>query len=166
MQKEKELIEKKLQRLEAARSTDISVLQAELEASKSSLREQTKDKDTKINELVEELGNTQALLSDRVNELAQVTLCPAGVPHQHLESVSVRQRGTSKFLVSGYGSDETTAASCLQFKDEAVELEDLREMKADIERREKAQATVIENQAKRLEELETLYKVQSPPIFL
>ena len=32
-------------------------------------------------------------------------------------------------------------------------------MKADIERREKAQATVIENQAKRLEELETLYKV-------
>ena len=35
-------------------------------------------------------------------------------------------------------------------------------MKADIERREKAQATVIENQAKRLEELETLYKVQTP----
>jgi len=47
----------------------------------------------------------------------------------------------------------------LQYKDEATELEELREMKADIERREKSQATVIENQAKRLEELETLYKV-------
>ena len=32
-------------------------------------------------------------------------------------------------------------------------------MKADIERRERAQALVIENQAKRLEELETLYRV-------
>lgn len=47
----------------------------------------------------------------------------------------------------------------LQFKDEAIELEELREMKADIERRDKAQATVIENQAKRLDELEVLYKV-------
>ena len=41
------------------------------------------------------------------------------------------------------------------------ELEELREMKEDVERRERAQATVIENQAKRLDELETLYKV--PP---
>ena len=32
-------------------------------------------------------------------------------------------------------------------------------MKEDVERRERAQAAVIENQAKRLEELETLYKV-------
>ena len=32
-------------------------------------------------------------------------------------------------------------------------------MKEDVERRERAQAKVIENQAKRLEELETLYKV-------
>ena len=39
------------------------------------------------------------------------------------------------------------------------ELEELREMKEDVERRERAQATVIENQAKRLDELETLYKV-------
>ena len=33
-------------------------------------------------------------------------------------------------------------------------------MKEDVERRERAQATVIENQAKRLDELETLYKVR------
>lgn len=48
----------------------------------------------------------------------------------------------------------------VQLKDEALELEELREMKADIERREKTQATVIENQAKRLDELEVLYKVK------
>ncbi len=34
----------------------------------------------------------------------------------------------------------------------------LRELKEDVERREKAQAEVISNQAKRLEELEGLYK--------
>lgn len=50
----------------------------------------------------------------------------------------------------------------LQISNESVELEELREMKADVERREKAQAAVLERQAKRLEELETLYKV-SPP---
>ena len=46
-----------------------------------------------------------------------------------------------------------------QISNESVELEELREMKADVERREKAQAAVLERQAKRLEELETLYKV-------
>ena len=47
----------------------------------------------------------------------------------------------------------------VQLKYEAQELDELREMKADIERRDKAQALLIENQAKRLDELETLYKV-------
>ena len=47
----------------------------------------------------------------------------------------------------------------LQISTESVELEELREMKADVERREKAQASVLERQAKRLDELETLYKV-------
>lgn len=40
-----------------------------------------------------------------------------------------------------------------------LELEELRELKQDVERRERAQAAVIENQAKRLEELDKLYKV-------
>ena len=48
---------------------------------------------------------------------------------------------------------------CSQISNESVELEELREMKADVERREKAQAAVLERQAKRLDELETLYKV-------
>lgn len=49
----------------------------------------------------------------------------------------------------------------VQISNESVELEELREMKADVERREKAQASVLERQAKRLEELETLYKVST-----
>ena len=39
-----------------------------------------------------------------------------------------------------------------------AELEDLRVMKGDIQRQEKANAELIQSQAKRLEELETLYK--------
>ena len=47
----------------------------------------------------------------------------------------------------------------LQIGNDNVELEELREMKADVERRERAQASVLERQAKRLEELDSLYKV-------
>ena len=48
----------------------------------------------------------------------------------------------------------------MQVESASQELDELREMKEDVERRERAQATVIENQAKRLDELETLYKVR------
>ena len=50
-------------------------------------------------------------------------------------------------------------AAALQIGNDNVELEELREMKADVERRERAQAAVLERQAKRLEELDSLYKV-------
>ena len=72
--KEKDLIEKKLSRMEAARSVDINGLQADLEATKSSMRDQLNKKDVKINGLIEELGNTQAMLSDKSHELDQVQL--------------------------------------------------------------------------------------------
>lgn len=45
-----------------------------------------------------------------------------------------------------------------QFKTDIGELEELRELKADIQRREHTQANVIASQAKQLRELETLYK--------
>ena len=48
----------------------------------------------------------------------------------------------------------------LQISNESAELEELRELKADVDRREKAQAAVLERQAKRLDELEILYKVR------
>ena len=47
----------------------------------------------------------------------------------------------------------------MQVKAEHTELEELREMKEDIVRRERAQAAIIDNQAKRLDELDSLYKV-------
>lgn len=65
-------MEKKFARLEAARSTDVTSLQTELDSLKVGAREQLNERDAKINELVEELGNTQALLSDKSNELDQV----------------------------------------------------------------------------------------------
>lgn len=43
-------------------------------------------------------------------------------------------------------------------KADIAELEELRLMKQDIERKEKAHAELITSQAKRLDELETLYK--------
>ena len=48
----------------------------------------------------------------------------------------------------------------LQTKTEHAELEELREMKDDVVRKERAQATIITNQARRLEELDQLYKVR------
>jgi len=41
---------------------------------------------------------------------------------------------------------------------DVAELEELREMRSDVERRDKAHAQLIADQAKRLEQLETLYK--------
>eukprot|EP00878_Enallax_costatus_P030168 GHUV01032825.1.p1 GENE.GHUV01032825.1~~GHUV01032825.1.p1 ORF type:complete len:1266 (+),score=433.04 GHUV01032825.1:2206-6003(+) len=41
---------------------------------------------------------------------------------------------------------------------DATELDELREMKSDIERKEKQQASIIENQARRLDELDRLYR--------
>ena len=67
------------------------------------------------------------------------------------------------FLVFCAESGGQQHGSLLQISNESVELEELREMKSDVERREKAQAAVLERQAKRLEELETLYKVNLVP---
>ncbi|KAK9917170.1 hypothetical protein WJX75_001536 [Coccomyxa subellipsoidea] len=117
-QKEVELLEKKMQRLEGARAAEIAQLTAELQSARDSVVEQLSAKDSKVNDLIEELGNTQALLSEKEAALAEV-------------------------------------------EQASTELEELREMKEDVERRERAQATVIENQAKRLDELETLYKEES-----
>ena len=72
IQKEKELVEKKFMRLDAARNTDMTTLQSELDSLRSGSRDQLKERDVKINGLIEELGNTQALLSDKSNELEQV----------------------------------------------------------------------------------------------
>lgn len=54
----------------------VATLTEELENSRGGVRDQLKEKDAKINSLVEELGNSQAMLNDKVAELAEV-LCSA-----------------------------------------------------------------------------------------
>ena len=44
----------------------------ELEQSRGGIRDQLKEKDARINALVEDLGNSQAMLNDKVAELAEV----------------------------------------------------------------------------------------------
>ena len=73
--KEQELAEKKLARLEAARSTDITSLQSELDTLKTSVRADLKAKDLEINRLIENLGNSEAMLNDKTQELEQVSKC-------------------------------------------------------------------------------------------
>eukprot|EP00884_Botryococcus_braunii_P012518 jgi/Botrbrau1/21267/Bobra.39_2s0057.2 len=114
-QKELDLLEKKLQRTEAARAAETQHLSGELDAVRTKFADLLKEKDLKFNSLVEELGNTQALLSEK-------------------------------------------EAALSEFAGGMLELEELRELKQDVDRRERAQAAVIENQAKRLEELDKLYK--------
>lgn len=56
-------------------------------------------------------------------------------------------------------SSGCNSAGAEQIKAASQELEELRELKADVERRERAQSAIINNQAKRLDELDNLYKV-------
>ncbi|GAX81265.1 hypothetical protein CEUSTIGMA_g8697.t1 [Chlamydomonas eustigma] len=114
-QKEKELIEKKMQRMEKAKEVEVAELREKLEGSQGDVRAQLKAKDDKINEVMDELAGINALYSE------------------------------AKAEVDASKADQQ-------------ELTDLREMKEDVERKEKQQAQIIENQAKRLEELEKLYR--------
>ncbi len=50
----------------------VASLTEELEHSRGGVRDQLKEKDAKINSLIEELGNSQAMLNDKVAELAEV----------------------------------------------------------------------------------------------
>ena len=68
-------MEKKLQRLESNRDHEVTDLRMQLEEARTGIREQLAVKDAKITALVEELGNSQALLHDKEHELAQVRVC-------------------------------------------------------------------------------------------
>lgn len=65
-------MDKKLQRTEAARAAESQQLSAELDAVRAEAKERLKEKDLKINGLVEELGNTQAILSEKEAALNEV----------------------------------------------------------------------------------------------
>jgi hypothetical protein len=113
---ERTALQQKIARMEEAHKSDLAALQGKLEAAAAGAGKETlKAKEHKINELMEELGNKEMLLSEAQNQLASLA-------------------GSAK------------------------ELEELREFKDDVERREKAQAELIAGQAKRLDELEKLYR--------
>ncbi len=63
-----------MQRLEAARVSEVSSLSAELDALRANTDTDAHVRDVKLNGLVEELGNTQALLTEKEAELAAVRL--------------------------------------------------------------------------------------------
>jgi hypothetical protein len=114
---ERAALQQKVARMEEAHRAELAAAAAALEAATGggAAREAAKAKEAKINELMEELGSKELLLSE-----AQAAVAASA--------------GAAK------------------------ELEELREMKEDVERKEKAQAELISGQAKRLEELEKLYR--------
>ena len=61
-----------MQRLEEARATEGAALSAELAAQREAVAGELSAKDNKINDLVEELGATQALLTDKEAALQEV----------------------------------------------------------------------------------------------
>ena len=73
-EKEKGLLEKRAQRLEEARAAESAALGAELRAQREAVAGELSAKDNKINDLVEELGATQALLTDKEAALQEVRL--------------------------------------------------------------------------------------------
>jgi len=113
--KEKQLILNKMERLEKAKASETKKLATELEEQTEGMKRDLSEKEAKISDLVESLGNTELMLNELRSEQDQMKL-------------------------------------------DMAELDDLREMKEDIERKEKQQAMLIESQARRLEELEVLYK--------
>lgn len=112
---ERAALAQKLARIDEQHKGELERSQKELDAARGPVKDQLKQKDAKINELMEELGNKEMLLGEAQSQLT----------------------GTAEAR---------------------KELTELRELKADIERREKTQADLIASQAKRLEELETLYR--------
>ena len=116
---ERTALEQKVARLEDSHKAEVENLKQQLGAAAGgALAVQLKEKDHKLNELMEDLGNKEMLLSE-----AQAQL-------------------------SAQASN-------------AKELQELREFKEDVDRREKAQAELIAGQAKRLEELDKLYREEA-----
>ena len=74
-EKEKGLLEKRLQRLEEARAAEQAQAGAQLQKQRDAVAAEVSAKDNKINDLVEELGATQALLTEKEHALQEVTLC-------------------------------------------------------------------------------------------
>ncbi|MEW5314403.1 MAG: hypothetical protein WDW38_005908 [Sanguina aurantia] len=151
------------------------------EARHSSLTEQQTGMTQEIDSLRGELATANAMLSTSEATSAAATAAAAaggaGGTTVVVDETAVRElealleiRGKELADVNDRWAeimDELASINALyheaqgdleQSKADESELEELREMKADIERKDKQQAVIILNQAKRLDELEKLYK--------
>ena len=127
--------------------------------------EAVRQKEAKINELIEELGNKELLLSEAQAQLAAVRRA-GGLPLRLRAAAAARAclgpallpPADALLLCLPTLVSRLPLSSPPQTATARKELEELRELKEDVERREKAQAEVIGQQAKRLEELDALYR--------
>lgn len=109
--------------------------------------EAVREKDSKINELIEELGNKELLLSEAQKQLESVSTLVFAAWFLTNAAWFV---GTNVILSSPtHAPLLLLLLSSPQTKDARKELVELREMKEDVERREKAQAEVISQQVRR-----------------
>lgn len=91
-EKEKGLLEKRLQRLEDARAAESAQAGAQLQKQRDAVAAELSAKDNKINDLVEELGATQALLTEKEHALQEVT----GIPElSHPYHATIWQEGAA-----------------------------------------------------------------------
>jgi len=146
--------------LESAEA-EVSDLKSQLSALTTEVRELEKNNSNMVKE--------KQLLQNKMERLEKAKTSEAKKLASDLETqteglkkeISEKEAKISD-LVESLGNSELMLnelrAEADQMKMDMAELDELREMKEDIERKEKQQAVLIEAQAKRLEELEVLYK--------
>ena len=171
LSKEKDLINKKMERVQQQKDAETRQLKQQLESSAGATQDQINERDRKINELVEELGDREVRSLSRLfwARWPDSQQCSNRRPVQECTQVAspfgcfmCGSRAGAQVMLN------ETKQDLDNLKVDIAELEDLRVMRQDIQRQEKANAELISNQAKRLEELEGLYKEEQvrPPSLL
>uniref|UniRef100_A0A7S0WQ45 Kinesin motor domain-containing protein n=1 Tax=Chlamydomonas leiostraca TaxID=1034604 RepID=A0A7S0WQ45_9CHLO len=143
-------------------------LTAALDAKSRELAEAT-DRSAQLDKRVAQLTKEKELIEKKMQRIEKAKETETGELRSKLEAAQgdVRSQLKSKDDKIGEILEELAGVNALyaeakeqveQAKHDERELEELRELKSDIERKEKQQAAIIEHQAKRLEELEKLYR--------
>lgn len=114
--KEKTMVEAKLKRIEKSMEQENKELRSKLEGVTGNVKQQLQEKDAKLNELAEELGQVQNQLNSARDEIKKFT------------------------------SDT-----------KIMEMAEIQEMQAEIERKAKQNAHILEEQAKRIAEVQKMY---------
>jgi hypothetical protein len=80
--KEKDLINKKMERVQQQKDAETQQLKAKLEASAGATRAEVNERDRKINQLVEELGNREARAPARISVAVAPRTCTSHLCHE------------------------------------------------------------------------------------